>query len=134
MDPIFPFEYGAVYQPIEKERWNYGTEWLRKFSDLQKSSMGHNNYSNSYAYDYPNSHVDSVEWQYYLKPIAFLEKDQKVIAEIMAMETKKFSMLVPAAQNYGINFSQTQISENLKRMFRVEIEANEFIKNFEKVL
>jgi hypothetical protein len=69
-----------------------------------------------------------------MKPIAFKKSEQKVIGEIIVNENKKTSMLVPSANGYGINFNQSEVQEKSSKVYRVEIEVNEFIKNFEKVL
>ena len=43
-------------------------------------------------------------------------------------------MFVPTQSGYGLNFNVDKITERATKMFRVEINATEFITNFEKVL
>ena len=136
MENTLPFEQGILYKPIKVEgytTYDIDQYFLGKVIS-QRTIMDRESFDYINQYDYPSSSIENVDWEYYFLPIGFIESTQKVVGEVMMVESKTILMLVPAGNNFGISFKQEKIKEYIKRTFRVEIDVNEFIKKFEKVL
>ncbi len=125
---MVPFEFGALYKPCENVQINCDIDWN------QKPTFHFSNYINGNIITNPHVIVNYVDWSYGFEPIAFIESKGMVVGNVFANEAKNTPILIPEANGYGINFQTNNIVEQKKRSFRVEIEVNEFIKNFEKIL
>jgi len=130
MEGIIPFEQGVLYQLINNELKNkYSNYFINNINyELRRK------FSSNSACSIPFSGFDFVEFGFGFKPIAFKEKEQKVVGEIFLNERTVSSQLTTNNNYSGINFETIDITENISRPFRVEIDVNDFIKDFEKIL
>lgn len=127
------YEYGCLYKPISGSPYEYGNSATLLKDQSQKTVLTKSNYNSGTAS--PSTFVSNIDWKYGFKPISFIENKNIVIGEVFALETKTISLMTPnSSSSYGISFGQDTINESRTRMFRVEIEVNDFIRNFEKIL
>ena len=132
MEGVIPFEQGRLYQVINDELLlnKYRNFFINNLSYEQQKKFSSDSYSNPVPYPY----YDNVEFNYGFKPIAFKEKEQKVVGEIFLQENVSKPQMSVNNSYSGISFETINMTEKVSRPFRVEIDVNDFIKDFEKVL
>lgn len=131
MENNLPFEYGFLYKPVEGlviERLS------NSFYDYtQQISL-----SRSGGYDYnvsvPFSNHESIDWRHGFKPVGFIESTQRVIGDVYVIECTNREVLSPSMNNWNMSFNKETHTTRVKKPIRVEIDVNDFIKNFEKIL
>ena len=131
MENTLPFEYGYLYKPIvitdetdinEKDKNDlHDLKWTSNTTTCSYSNWGR-----------PKLTVINTDIGEYFNPIGYNPKTQKVVLEIFKGEQEVFENLVSFTNN---QFDSGNIIEkNYKKVDRIEVDVNLFIKYFEKVL
>lgn len=131
MENALPFEYGYMYKIVQNptpedknaiEQLYWQQDNLASFYDYNYDS-----------YNNPGGSFDSqvLDPSGNFLPIGFLEKDQKVVLEVIVSETERVKNLLVLNNN---QFSKMEVSKRNKRLRRLEMDVNLFIRNFEKIL
>ena len=136
MESTLPFEYGVMYRVIPSPTSEDRSEIERTYyqEDILKPSYSIQNPSYSYSGTSPlNSWVDTqmIVAEGMFLPIAFKESTQKVIVEIIVSENEKTAGILQLDNN---QFKYSEITRHSRRVRRIELDVNLFIRNFEKVL
>lgn len=137
MEPsTLPFEYGVMYRVIPSPTQEDRSEIERTYygNDIFQPSYSITNPSYSYT---PGASLNSwVDGQMIIPegmfhPIAFKESTQKVLVEIVVSEREKTAGILQLDNN---QFKSAEITRHGRRIRRIELDVNLFIRNFEKVL
>lgn len=131
MQGTLPFEYGTMYRPIIGK--SFKSEWILPNQGTHNSqdNYNYNSYNNG---QFLCSFTPVIDSSFDFFPMAFSEKTQMVIGEVIVEEQRKFSVTIPQSSNSGISFMTTNTTERSKSVTRIQIEVNDFIRDFEKVL
>jgi len=137
MEPsTLPFEYGKMYRVIPSPTSEDRSEIERSYyqEDIFKTSYSIQNPSYSYNDTSPLSSWVGDQMiipEGMFLPIAFKESTQKVIVEIIVSEDEKTAGILQLENN---QFKSSEITRHARRVRRIELDVNLWIRNFEKVL
>ena len=128
-----PFEYGFLYKkvaPVKDDELfnnalkNLPINLLPEYSSFYESVYGSNGTINGSIY---NQALGNSLYN----PIAYIKTTQKIVMEVTRLENDTLNGFLVMS---GMSFSQVNIAKNVAKVCRVEVDVNDFIKYFEKVL
>lgn len=131
-----PFIVGRFYRPIEtKTLW--GILYGMNVAFDPYNVLPHSNIQNYYGSSYPRVptvNFDGFVDDQYFCPIAYKETAQKIVGEVMIDFSKHDFPFMADTSGTGFNFGFSEVKTTDKKIIRVEIPIETFIKEFELVL
>ena len=135
MEKSLPFEYGYLYKVIDNptqedkdviQNTYYQEDIFRPWYSVE--NQAYSSYGSPLSVSVYGERID--ENGKFL-PIAFKENSQKVVLEMVIEEEEIHSGIMQLENN---QFKTATIKKHNKRVRRIELDVNVFIRNFEKVL
>jgi len=128
-----PFEYGFLYKKVapvkDDELFNNALHNL-PINLLPESSSFYESVYSSNGTINGSIYIQAPGNSLY-HPIAYIKTTQKIVMEVTRLEKDVLNGFLTMS---GMSFSQTSVAKNVAKICRVEVDVNDFIKYFEKVL
>ena len=128
-----PFEYGFLYKkvaPVKDDVLFNNALHNLSVNLLPESSSSYEYVCNSNGTITGSIYNHELNNSLY-NPIAYIKTTQKIVMEVTRLENDTLNGFLVMS---GMSFSQVNIAKNVAKICRVEVDVNDFIKYFEKVL